>query len=1744
MGPDGSGLSSQSPSSFPLVLATAFVLFLALAMAPSAEASIEHTELPSLSHVGAFPHSPCGVATDSAGDLYVSEPESILNKIRVYGPSGGSSVIEFSPTGCNLAVDSLGDIYFASAAGGVKKLAPSAPPPVTGTTTYTESTFPGPAGAAGVAVNQSNNHLYVVENASEKQTITFTGFVTNDTFTLTCKNPTTGTVETTGSIIYAGTAGARATNVAAGLNAKCGAGNFTAAGSGTTVTVTFQGQEAAQDLPSMNCAKVSSAAGACSITSETNGSSRISSYESNGTVLSHTIGTGVSGAAYYGVDVYGANEDVYAVDFAIAHNKSYIFNPAGSSILHEFDGSESGLAFSGMQTATLAVDQSNGNVLVSDIRAHGVVDEFNAAGKFVDQINKPFVNSEPSDIAVDSSATNNGKVYVSSGTTSASVYAYGALEPKKTLATHVTPAAGGTIKCNGAACSPEYGQKSAIALEATANANFVFKKWIAGTGSAISCTGSTSSPCAIELEENSEVTAEFESTGSTLAIIENGTGTGAVECEFNNGGSFGACTSPQPNGTLVKVKATANAGSELTAFSGTGSAASCTIPPPCTFTINANSSVTATFNLIPRTLAIIENGTGTGAVECEFNNGGSFGACTSPQPNGTLVKVKATANAGSELTAFSGTGSAASCTIPPPCTFTINANSSVTATFNLIPRTLAIIENGTGTGAVECEFNNGGSFGACTSPQPNGTLVKVKATANAGSELTAFSGTGSAASCTIPPPCTFTINANSSVTATFNLIPRTLAIIENGTGAGAVECEFNNGGSFGACTSPQPNGTLVKVKATANAGSELTAFSGTGSAASCTIPPPCTFTINANSSVTATFNLIPGEILFDPQFNGTGSGEIKCNGGTCAASYPEGTTVTLTAVPTGGHSTFSGWAVTGSGTVTTPCTGTTSPCEVKFVSPGPVSATATFTQITHTIGITIVGTGSVECKDEGAGSFGPCTGNFNEGHVVKLKETPGSHFSFTGWSEFAGSGAVTTACTGAVTECEVKVDNNVTGKATFTQITHTIGITIVGTGSVECKDEGAGSFGPCTGNFNEGHVVKLKETPGSHFSFTGWSEFAGSGAVTTACTGAVTECEVKVDNNVTGKATFTQITHTIGITIVGTGSVECKDEGAGSFGPCTGNFNEGHVVKLKETPGSHFSFTGWSEFAGSGAVTTACTGAVTECEVKVDNNVTGKATFTQITHTIGITIVGTGSVECKDEGAGSFGPCTGNFNEGHVVKLKETPGSHFSFTGWSEFAGSGAVTTACTGAVTECEVKVDNNVTGKATFTQITHTIGITIVGTGSVECKDEGAGSFGPCTGNFNEGHVVKLKETPGSHFSFTGWSEFAGSGAVTTACTGAVTECEVKVDNNVTGKATFTQITHTIGITIVGTGSVECKDEGAGSFGPCTGNFNEGHVVKLKETPGSHFSFTGWSEFAGSGAVTTACTGAVTECEVKVDNNVTGKATFTQITHTLTVTVTGVGKVNAGSGAIAGCEAAGGVCSGSYGEGSVITLTAVPGVDQKFTGWSGADVGSCDQTGATLTCPVTIPAHNAAIAAGFAPNIHTLAINKAGTGTGSVLCNGGSCASSYLSGTSITLAAVPTAGSNFAGWSGGGCSGTGSCVIALTADSTVTATFTVVPPVVENCETNPALCPIPSTPPPPPAASCVVPKLVGKTLSQAKSALVAAGCKLGKTTKPKAAKGHKLVVKSSSPAAGAKPSDGTVNVKLGPKPQHKARQ
>ncbi|HEY7255898.1 MAG TPA: PKD domain-containing protein [Solirubrobacterales bacterium] len=175
----------------------------------------------------------------------------------------------------------------------------------------------------------------------------------------------------------------------------------------------------------------------------------------------------------------------------------------------------------------------------------------------------------------------------------------------------------------------------------------------------------------------------------------------------------------------------------------------------------------------------------------------------------------------------------------------------------------------------------------------------------------------------------------------------------------------------------------------------------------------------------------------------------------------------------------------------------------------------------------------------------------------------------------------------------------------------------------------------------------------------------------------------------------------------------------------------------------------------------------------------------------------------------------------------------------------------------------------------------------------------------------------------------------------------------------------------------------------------------------------------------------------------------------HILSISVTGPGSgtVSADSGAISGCAAAAGTCSGPYDEGATVTLTASPALHDKVE-WSG-----CTRPVAK-SCEVDIGAADAGVTASFTHITHILTVAAAGPGSGTVSADSGAisgcaaaagtCSGPYDEGATVTLTPSPALGSSFGGWSGGACAGAGSCVVTLGADTTVTATFDIVPPTV----------------------------------------------------------------------------------------------
>ena len=147
-----------------------------------------------------------------------------------------------------------------------------------------------------------------------------------------------------------------------------------------------------------------------------------------------------------------------------------------------------------------------------------------------------------------------------------------------------------------------------------------------------------------------------------------------------------------------------------------------------------------------------------------------------------------------------------------------------------------------------------------------------------------------------------------------------LSVTRSGAGAGTVT---GNGINCGAtCTAMLDQGTAVSLTAAAAAGSVFTGWSG-----ACTGTGACAVTMNADTSVTATF--VPATTTYTLSVARSGLGTVSSSptgiscGTKCSKAFLVGTSVKLTAKPAKNHK-FVGW----SGGV---CAGTALTCTVPML---------------------------------------------------------------------------------------------------------------------------------------------------------------------------------------------------------------------------------------------------------------------------------------------------------------------------------------------------------------------------------------------------------------------------------------------------------------------------------------------------------------------------------------------------------------------------------------------------------------------------------------------------------------------------------------------------------------------------------------------------------------------------------------------------------------------------------------------
>src|SRR5207249_657954 len=205
------------------------------------------------------------------------------------------------------------------------------------------------------------------------------------------------------------------------------------------------------------------------------------------------------------------------------------------------------------------------------------------------------------------------------------------------------------------------------------------------------------------------------------------------------------------------------AGSVFIGWSG-----GCTGTGSCMVTLTRATTVTATFDLQTVTLTVSETDSGSGTVASTPAGITCGPSCAGSYASGTAVTLTAAPAAGSVFTGWSG-----GCTGTGSCMVTLTSATTVTATFELQAFTLTVSETGSGSGTVTSTPVGITCGPSCVGSYASGTVATLTATPATDSTFDGWSGGG----CTGTGPCTVTLTAATTVTATFSAQTFTLTVI-------------------------------------------------------------------------------------------------------------------------------------------------------------------------------------------------------------------------------------------------------------------------------------------------------------------------------------------------------------------------------------------------------------------------------------------------------------------------------------------------------------------------------------------------------------------------------------------------------------------------------------------------------------------------------------------------------------------------------------------------------------------------------------------------------------------------------------------------------------------------------------------------------------------------------------------------------------------------------------------------------
>ena len=315
---------------------------------------------------------------------------------------------------------------------------------------------------------------------------------------------------------------------------------------------------------------------------------------------------------------------------------------------------------------------------------------------------------------------------------------------------------------------------------------------------------------------------------------------------------------------------------------------------------------------------------------------------------------------------------------------------------------------------------------------------------------------------------------------------------------------------------------------------------------------------------------------------------------------------------------------------------------------------------------------------------------------------------------------------------------------------------------------------------------------------------------------------------------------------------------------------------------------------------------------------------------------------------------TGTYQQGENVTITATPSTGYEFKQWTK--GGETISTSPVYNFTATEDATYTAVFGEPEVVYYNIIADVNPEGAGTVEGGN-----------TYAAGATAYLTATANTGWQFSHWHDGITSNPRA-----------ITVNGDASYTAYFTQLNYTIS-------AVASPAEGGTVTGG--GSYHYGDMVTLTATANEGYVFNSWSDGETNSTRSVSVTGNATYTAIFSEEGVT--------TYTITVLAN-----DPSLGMVTG--------SGTYPEGSVITISAVPGHQAHFVKWNDGNTNSIRDITVTQDATFT--------AIFEADRMYTIIVESGDPNMGSVTGGG-----TFAEGTVITISATANSGYYFTGWNDG---------------------------------------------------------------------------------------------------------------------------